>query len=301
MPDEIFINNLKGVEKFFGKIADINNDGVLKKSEKCDEISVFYASLEIYKQQYSASASIFPTPQIAECDAIFVPELPLKDMLVTRKKEIDVQEPQMQMHEFSTKLGKKWRKIFVNSTLTDTFFQKLCDVMTTLKIKVPDSEWNKAKYSSPEEQALDEVIAIFAGEARLNPRTVGKVKGKSMFYGLFQISQQGLTSAKHWAKEHPEIPGMKNIKQNMTLSAFRNLKGEEQLDYLVAYIGASRDASNISQDEELSPAKLWSMIKLPNLDENNPAKKARRERTIAQKQDSIDNVFKNNKIPLGIV
>ena len=297
MSDPIFIKQLKGIEQLIARFCD-DGDGKLeeKNSEGVNEISLFNTELEAYRSG-KQNVSIFENKEVAPRDATYIASPDIADVFVMKKasdKEVDLQE-------ITLKMSKKWCKVFKDSPLSQKFFEKLCDVIKILNVKVPEKDWNKKVYSSPEEQAIDEIIAVFAGESRLNPRTIGKVRGRNSFYGLFQISQQGLTTAKHWAKEHPEIPGMKNIKQNMTLSAFRNLKGEEQLDYLVAYIGASRDASKISQDEELSPAKLWSMIKLPNLDENNPAKKARRERTIAQKQDSIDNIFKSNKVPLGIV
>ena len=300
MSEPIFIDKLKGIEKLIAKFCD-NGDGKLEEnnSEGVNEISLFNSKMEDYRLG-KLNVSIFRNKEIAPRDATYVASPDIADVFVMKKASDKENVKEVDLQEITLKMSKKWCKVFKDSPLSQKFFEKLCDVIKILNVKVPEKDWNQKVYSSPEEQAIDEIIAVFAGESRLNPRTIGKVRGRNSFYGLFQISQKGLTTAKHWAKEHPEIPGMKNIKQNMTLSAFRNLKGEEQLDYLVAYIGASRDASKISQDEELSPAKLWSMIKLPNLDENNPAKKARRNRTIAQKQDSIQAIFRNNKIPYGI-
>lgn len=201
--------------------------------------------------------------------------------------------------EICTKLCVKWKKAFKDSPLQQSFFEKLYDVIDQLNVKVPADKWNKEKYSSPKEQAMDEVIAIFACEACLNPKTVSS--GKPPYYGLFQLA--GLDAVNQYAKSHPEEPGMKKIIANaktMTMSKFRNLTGEEQLDYLIAHVGASREGSKMDPDKEITPAKLWSMIKLPNLPENNPTKKARREKTVRQKENAIDSVFIANKVPRGI-
>lgn len=302
MAEPIDISKLKGIEKLVAQFCDINKDGKLEKTDKFDEISLFNQEFANFNKWNSDKTSIFRDKYIAPRDATRVAEpFIMEDRLVRSVPEFKSIKPELDKAMLCKKMQQKWCNAFKGSPLKTEFFTKLYDVMKTLNVKIDEAAWDKEKYASPEEQAMDEVIAIFAGESRLNPKTIGKVKGASTFYGLFQLSKQGLGVVKQWAKEHPEVAGMKNIKQNMTLQAFRNLKGEQQLDYLIAYIGASREASNIDENEELTPAKLWSMIKLPNLDENNPKKKARRERTIVQKQDSIQAIFRNNKIPYGIV
>lgn len=201
--------------------------------------------------------------------------------------------------EICTKLCTKWKKVFKNSPLQQSFFEKLYDVIDQLNVKVPEEKWDKSKYSSPKEQAMDEVMAIFACEGRLNPKTVSS--SKPPYYGLFQLAD--LKTVNQYAASHPDEPGMKKIIANsktMTMSKYKNLTGEEQLDYLIAYVGASREGSKMDPDAEITPAKLWSMIKLPNLPENNPKSKARRERTIVQKENAIDSVFRANKVPRGI-
>lgn len=201
--------------------------------------------------------------------------------------------------EICTKLCTKWKKAFNNTPLQQSFFEKLYDVIDQLNVKIPEDKWDKSKYSSPKEQAMDEVIAIFACEGRLDPRTVSS--SKPPYYGLFQLAD--LKTVNKYAASHPEEPGMNKIIANattMTMSKFRNLSGEEQLDYLIAYVGASREGSHINPDEAITPAKLWSMIKLPNLPEDNPTKKARREKTIIQKEKAIDTVFRTNRVPRGI-
>ncbi len=302
MSEPIDISKLKGFEKFLAGICDLNKDGKLEKTNNFDEIRLFEQKCADFKNLTSDKASIFKDNYVARRDNTRVAEpFMIGDKLIRSIPKIESNKSELDKTVLCEKMQQKWCSVFKNSPLKAEFFAKLLDVMETLNVKIDEADWDKEKYSSPEEQTMDEVIAIFAGEACLNPKTIGKVKGVSTFYGLFQLSKQGLGTVKQWAKEHPEVAGMKNIKQNMTLQAFRSLKGEQQLDYLIAYIGASRDASNIDENEVLTPAKLWSMIKLPNLDENKPDKKARRDRTIMQKQDSIRNIFRTNKIPYGVV
>lgn len=261
---------------------------------------------ESWYQQFNdfrtkASESPKTEQYVAVPDATYVAPKPNSDEIsISLNPDINLHDITVKRAEICEKMQEKWCKTFKNAPLKEDFFLKLYDLMKTLNVKISEKDFDKNHYSSPEEQAMDELIAMFAGEARLNPRTIGTVKGKPTFYGLFQLSQDGLNAAKKWAKNHPNAAGMSNINQNMTLQKFRQLSGEKQLDYLVAYIGSSRDASNIPENESLSPAKLWSMVKLPNLNENNSQKKERRERTIIQKQDSIARIFNRNNIQRGI-
>jgi len=302
MGEPIDISKLSGIKKIIAMACDINADGKLEKTDAFDEISLFNSKCEMFQTNFQKDVSIFTPKYEAARDATYV-ALPV--ILESTKKEIPKETATDSKIETCNKMQQKWCKTFKGSPLTPKFFERLYDLLDVLKINIPAEKWNKEEYASPKEQAFDEVIAIFAGEAQLNPKTIGYVTNKKTkqkvptFYGLFQLSKEGLGAAKQWAIKHPEIAGMNNVKQGMTLAEFKNLKGEAQLDYLIAYIGASRDASKIDESETLTPAKLWSMIKLPNLDEDNPKKKARRERTIIQKQDSIRRIFENNKIPFG--
>lgn len=274
-------------------LADCNESGIEVEKEP------WYQK---FKDFITQSLSNFkPLRYVAEQDATYVAPRPNSE-----ENSISL-NPDTNLYGSTTikaitckKMQSKWSKTFKNSPLKENFFLKLYDLIKLLNIKISKKNFDKKHYSSQEEQAMDELIAMFAGESQLNPQKVGNVKGKPTFYGLFQLSQEGLNAAKKWAKNHPNFSGMSNIKQNMTLQNFRQLSGEKQLDYLVAYIGSSRDASNIPENESLSPAKLWSMVKLPNLNENIPQKKARRIKTITQKQDSIARIFSQNSIPRGI-
>ena len=189
--------------------------------------------------------------------------------------------------ELCKKMYEKWSAKFSKSPLKQDFYEKLYDVIETLNVKIPESEWDRENYSSPKEQAMDDVIAIFAGESQLNPRC------KSGIYnGLFQLANPGLKEAKKWAKDNPDVPGMKNISDNMTITKFRNSSGALQLDYLVAYIGKCKEYSKIGKDESITPGQLWAMIKYPFKGKNN--------KIVQQKTNSISNVFENSNVEQGI-
>lgn len=189
--------------------------------------------------------------------------------------------------EIIMKLSAKWSKIFSKSPLKLDFYEKLYDIIDTLHCSIKESNFNAAKYSSLKEQTMDEVIAIFAGEAQLNPKCVNRI-----YYGLFQLGASGLQSAKSWAKRNSEIREIKNITNNITISQFGQLSGSKQLDYLVAYIGQCKEYSHIAKDESITPAQLWSMIKYPS--------KGKDARLTKAKSDSIKRVFNNNKVPYGL-
>ncbi len=301
MSEPIIISELKGIWQNIAKACDANNDGKLEQTSLFDEIAEYDRKCEDFKNAKLESSSVFSEYNIAPSDNTRVARPIIADELVMKSSTQLLDDATLKKLSFCKKMKAKWSNVFKNSPLSETFYSKLYDVLDTLKVKVSDKSWDKANYTSPKEQAMDEVLAMLAGEAKLNPKTIGYVGKTPTFFGLFQLSKEGLSSAKKWAKEHPEVAGMARINQNMTLQNFQKLKGEEQLDYLVAYIGASKEASKISKDESVSPAKLWSMVKLPNLNENDPKKRARRQKTIIQKQDSIVKVFTNNRIPRGAV
>lgn len=192
----------------------------------------------------------------------------------------------------------KWRgkNAFKNSPLKIDFFEKLYDVMELLNVKQlnPSRSDGKVEKSAninnetDKEKLFDQFVAIFAGEAQLNPKSV--FHGKINYYGLFQVDAPTLKGIIKWSRKHPDVPGMQNIDAKMTVNKFIKLTGVQQLDYLIAYIGSSKEGSHISEEEEMSPAKIWSMIKLPNLPEDNPDKLARRNKTIQQKVNATDSI-----------
>lgn len=284
-------------------LADCERNGVKIENEswysKCKD------EIEKYLQGIKKAISIHDT---AAQDAVKDAKQGVKpiDSIPVSGKDVKVANLDLQVkeqllkREICEKMYKKWSAKFKAPSINQAFFEKLYDTLDVLKVEISEKDWDKKNYSSPKEEAFDKVIAILVGESKLNPRLIGYVKKRATFYGLFQLSSDGLKTAKRWAAKHPEVQGMSNIDPSITIETFKTLSGAEQLDYLVAYIGASRDASKIKKDEKLSPAKLWSMIKLPNLDENIPEKRARRNRTVVQKADSIKRIFTANKIPFGI-
>ncbi len=299
MSEPIDISKLNGIMQIIAKSCDINNDGKLEKTDSLDEISLFeQKSLDLNKK-VSTPSSIFQQEIIAKSDNTRVARPLLENELMFNTRELKLDEPAQKRLSICKKMQEKWCGTFKNSSLKQEFFLKLYDVIDILNIKISDKDWDKNHYSSKKEQAMDEMLAMFAGESQLNPREIGYVKRVPTFYGLFQLSQDGLNAAKKYAADHPDVSGMDGVSQTMTLNKFKNLRGEQQLDYFVAYICASKAASKISEKENLSPAKIWSMVKLPNLNETNPQKKARREKNTVQKQDSISHIFRNNKISRG--
>ena len=135
---------------------------------------------------------------------------------------------------------------------------------------------------------MKETGAILAGESALNPQTENGI-----YKGLFQLASLGLVDAKKWAQENKDVPGMKNINPKLTIKQFQKLDGEAQLDYLIAYIGKSKEYSKIGADEQITPGQLWAMIKYPF--------KGKNKGLINAKTDSIQNVFKNSKIAHGAI
>lgn len=288
-------------EKKAGKDGVLNSqewDNFIKNVEEnipkvLNKIKMFRTSLisKIIKDNYikEQNRNLIPDKKLGVQDATRVNKQDVQVNVVSADVKKDVHPLKA---EIVSKMSNRWKNAFPKSNVGEKFYSKLYDTLKTLNCSISDKEFNSEKYSCKEEQAMDEVCAIFAGEAQLKTTTIGYVGKKATFYGLFQLSSDGLKSTKAWAAKHPEVSGMSNIKSNLTLDQFRRLSAETQLDYLVAYIGASKDASKIDKNETISPSKLWSMIKLPNLNEDIPQKKNRRDKTTAQKNDSIQAIIK---------
>lgn len=189
--------------------------------------------------------------------------------------------------EVATKLYKKWSGVFKNSNLKEDFYEKLYDVIDIMNIDITNSSWNKKEYATKKEQVMDEMIAIFAAESQLNSK-----KQKGQYYGVFQLAARPLIDLKAWAKDNPDVYGMKNIDQNLKIANFKNVPGTKQLDYLIAYIGKSKEYSKIDKNASITPGQLWAMIKYPF--------KGKHLTTVRAKSDSIQSVFRNNNLPKGL-
>lgn len=280
-------NKLSGAELSVF-LADCKQNGIEVENEpwyaKCK--TMLDKQLQHLKN-YVAHQEVAPQDAIHDYRADVIPPSPISPGVHMKSLTNKVEEAQLEKAEVCKKMYEKWSAKFSKSPLKQDFYEKLYDVIETLNVKIPESEWDRENYSSPKEQAMDEVIAIFAGESKLNPRSQSGI-----YNGLFQLANAGLTEAKRWAEKNPDVPGMKNISKGMTITRFRNSSGELQLDYLVAYIGKCKEYSKIGKDEKITPGQLWAMIKYPFKGKNN--------KLIQQKTDSISNVFKNSNIEQGI-
>ncbi len=280
-------NKLSGAELSVF-LADCKQNGIEVENEpwyaKCK--TMLDKQLQHLKN-YVAHQEVAPQDAIHNYRADVIPPSPISPGVHMKSLTNKVEEAQLEKAEVCKKMYEKWSAKFSKSPLKQDFYEKLYDVIETLNVKIPESEWDRENYSSPKEQAMDEVIAIFAGESQLNPRCKNGI-----YNGLFQLANPGLTEAKRWSKDNPDVPGMKNISDNMTITKFRNSSGELQLDYLVAYIGKCKEYSKIGKDESITPGQLWAMIKYPFKGKNN--------KLIQQKTDSISNVFENSNIEQGI-
>ena len=280
-------NKLSGAELSVF-LADCKQNGIEVENEpwyaKCK--TMLDKQLQHLKN-YVAHQEVAPQDAIHNYRADVIPPSPISPGVRMKSLTNNIEEAQLEKAEVFNIMYEKWIDLFSISPLKQVFYEKLYDVIETLNVEIPESDWDRENYSSPKEQAMDEVIAIFAGESQLNPRCKNGI-----YNGLFQLANPGLTEAKRWAEKNPDVPGMKNISKGMTITRFRNSSGELQLDYLVAYIGKCKEYSKIGKDEKITPGQLWAMIKYPFKGKNN--------KLIQQKTDSISNVFKNSNIEQGI-
>lgn len=189
-------------------------------------------------------------------------------------------------------LYRKWSKKFAKrTTVGKEFYNKLYDTIGKLHCKIKEKDFDPRNYSSIEEQTMDRVLAIFANESGINPKETTTVKNKT-YYGLFKFSPDGYKATVNWAKKHPNVSGMKNIDPKLSIKGYLSL-GSKQLDYLVALIGANREASGLTADEPITPEQLWSMIKSPY--------KGKENTNLTQKQAGVINrVFLVNRLDKGI-
>lgn len=211
-------------------------------------------------------------------------------------------------------LANKWSKKFPQSPLKQDFYNKLYDVaIKKMNCMIADEDFRPDLYDSKEEQTMDEVIAVLAGESQLNPESIkvaydknpktGKVK-QIIYYGLFQMNEQSLSDAKalvetssgvslqrRLAKEGIKQKDLQKINPNLEISKFVKLSGIEQLDYLLAHITNSKCYSKLA-GKKITPAQFWTMIKLPFQGQNS--------KEVSTKSRAIENVFNGNGVKKGI-
>jgi hypothetical protein len=183
------------------------------------------------------------------------------------------------------KMYEKWSSNFKNSNLDINFYNKLYDFIKLVHCEIDDEAFDSKNYSSKEEQTMDEVIAVLAGESSLNS------KAKYYIYrGIFQLDAASLTTVKKMGEKY-DLPG---INQDINLAQFANLSGEKQLDYLIGHLTYAKIRSGILSTERITPQQLWAMIKLPNRGQ-------RYNNLVQQKSRCINKIFDANNIKRGIV
>ena len=226
-------------------------------------------------------------PLIEHTDALYVNNT--NEVIACKTENIKIYtagDIDPQQEKIVSDMYEKWSGIFKNSPLDKDFFDKLYNVIKELNCEIKDSDYNPAYYESKTEQTMDEVIAIMAGESKLNPKSKN-----GQYRGLFQLAAPGLKDLKKWAAKNKDFFGMKNIK-DININEFAMLSGAEQLDYLVAYIGKAKEYSRIQKNASITPGQLWAMIKYPFKGQQNSS-------ITAQKSKAIKKVFINSQVQQG--
>ena len=165
------------------------------------------------------------------------------------------------------------------------FVERLYEIAKELNItKTTSGTWDKSKYPTIEDQIVDELMAIFAGESRFRTKTSG------IYHGIFQLANDPNIMADADTTKYLKEANLKytNIK------AFDNLSRLQQLEYLVPYLKTGIKRSNL-KGQSISPAQVWSMIKYPSLGKPGNVIKNREGKVIetanhviAQKTKSIE-------------
>ncbi len=199
----------------------------------------------------------------------------------------EVVAPAVPVHNVSQSSGTKknakaiadaWAETFGISNKNGEFtkfVERLYDIAKQLNItKTNSGSWDKTTYPTKEDQIVDELMAVFAGESSFNP------KAKNGGYrGIFQLDQMSLDSLNMSNK-------VKSIDQ------FANLSRIQQLDYFVAHINLGRSYSKMG-NQPISSAEAWRLVKFPAY--GNPSilkepSKSKAIKTLAQKQNAIKTI-----------
>lgn len=276
MNEKIDINSLSGIEQSIARKCDKNGDGFIKGKKENSLFETTKATINhgentfIFEGfKYNADGSIFnygkliKTPEIKQKEIKLFAEPP-------KPLKIDDKIQELSLNKVDTKkLIDKWNKRFPKAHLTESFMNKLREVVEELHCKVSTKNFKPEKYNSPEEQAMDELCIMFALESSLSPRTRSD---SGTFNGLFQLSKVGMSSIKD-----PKLP-------KLSMEQFRKLSAERQMDYLVGYIESAREASKLPADEQITPAQVWAMVKSPSSGKINTKTAISKQKIINQKR-----------------
>lgn len=166
----------------------------------------------------------------------------------------------------------KWGISNTNGEFT-RFVRKVYDIAQELNITKLNGK-RDSRFPNKEDQIVDEILAIFAGESSFNPKAVNS----NLYYGIFQFSE---ISMKDCAQQNKlKEKGLKRL----SMAEFRKLPRIKQLDYFVAHINLAKMYSRIG-NKPISAAQAWAMVKGPFNGQKLKAIKA--------KSDSIQTIRNN--------
>lgn len=164
------------------------------------------------------------------------------------KNSEDISESDMSLHQRAEAIAEAWAEPYHVSNKNGEFtkfVEKLYKLAKKLNItKTNGGSWDKSKYPTIEDQIVDELMAIFAGESSFDPRSKN---GK--YRGIFQLDQMSLNALKMSNKVG-------------RISAFANLSRIQQLEYFAAHIELGKTYSQLG-DKALSPAEAWRLVQYP--------------------------------------
>ena len=279
------------IKNIIKSYCDIDQNGKIEKTKKYDEVSIFNNACESYNEttgdffvlgkKYNAFNIDYTEPK----DATAIKKnsvVPISSQSQNKKvknfrKALGL--PQYDSKEYITdKMYQKW-STRSNTNLDKSFYEKLYDIIKKLKCSIDEKDFDTDKYHSTIEQTMDEVIAIFEVEAGLNSRTKNGI-----YNGIFQLDEKSLKTIQQFSDKYK----IDNVDKKISIEQFRELSGDKQLDYLVGHIAYALKSGNFSKDNNLTPEKLWAMIKMPNKWKNN-------ETLITNKKNIIKSTLKNAK------
>lgn len=301
MSDKFRISDLSGIELSIARLCNINGDDWIKGNK---EVSLFNQTKATINTEtntfifnnltYNANGSIFikneaeirkqfETSQIAKMNSIhnYKADFIHPEVIQTKKAtDFDVQ-----------KLENYWnnKKIYPQYDLSPKFYEHLKDTCRKMNCLVSEKDFDPTKYNSREEQTVFEMSAIFAVESSMYHKKTNSNK----FFGTWQVSSSAATTVnQEIAKDKENLPPteQKKLLPKLTPQGMLRISPEKQLDYLEVYIKAcKRRYSKIPQEETITPAQVWAMIKSPYAGNN--------DKKVEAKQNIINSKLKRLEKP----
>lgn len=146
------------------------------------------------------------------------------------------------------KFARSWKLAYPNVNEADLkrFIRKLYKVCKELKITQTNDGKLDPRYATKEDQIVDEMLAVFANESKLNPKAISHA-GSETYRGIFQLGDTTFTEMK---KHNPATRPL-----GKTL--------EQQLDNLVDYFNYNHDIFGMPDGLRLNAKRMATMIKYP--------------------------------------